>query len=115
MYCCSHTPGAYPLKGIVTVGATTRTGAVADFSNWGAQSVDVFAHGVSVTSLDTTVDGDRYINLQGTSLSAPLVTGAVAYVWSISPEATRDQVIAAILAGARKSPQLTGESSAVGN
>eukprot|EP00918_Siedleckia_nematoides_P057265 GHVU01124908.1.p1 GENE.GHVU01124908.1~~GHVU01124908.1.p1 ORF type:complete len:542 (-),score=54.77 GHVU01124908.1:858-2246(-) len=112
---CCWTPGAYPLTGIINVGASTRTGAPAQFSCWGKFSVDVFGPGTDgIASLVTSGGRDSYAYVHGTSFAAPLVAGAVAYVWSSNPEATRDQVIAAVVSGVHKLPQLKDKATTEG-
>ncbi len=66
----------------------------ADFSNYG-RVVDLIAPGKCILS---TLPGNRYGVLSGTSMAAPLVTGAVALYKSSRPLATPAQVKAALLA-----------------
>lgn len=56
---------------------------LANFSNYGERTVSVFAPGVKIYS---TVPDNKYKNLQGTSMAAPVVTGVAALVWSYFPE-----------------------------
>lgn len=58
---------------------------VAEFSNYGRQSVDIMAPGVNIVS---TFPGGTYTITQGTSFSAPVVSGVAALVWSRYPELT---------------------------
>ena len=55
----------------------------ADFTNYGAKSVDVFAPGVDIYS--TTPD-NGYEKFSGTSMAAPVVAGLAALIWSYYPE-----------------------------
>jgi len=62
----------------------------AEFSNYGKQSVDFFAPGVKIYS--TLPGKNKYGNLQGTSMSTPIVTGVAALIRSYYPELTAIQV-----------------------
>ena len=75
-------------KNWITVGASGSTineDLPAFFSNYGQESVDIFAPGVQILSLDTA---SLYGLHDGTSLSAPVVSGIAALVWSYYPELT---------------------------
>lgn len=72
----------------------------ANFSNYSADYVDVFAPGVDIYA---TVPGDEYENLQGTSMAAPVVSGVAALLRSYFPDLTAEQVKEIILSTA--SPQ----------
>ncbi len=78
----------------MTVGASTdpkisRGNIIADFSNYGQESVDVFAPGVKIYA--TLPNENNYGNLQGTSMSAPVVTGIAALLRSYFPSLTAIQ------------------------
>ncbi len=60
---------------IVSVAAIGKTGALADFSNYGATSVDLGAPGAGIVS---TFPPSAYAIADGTSMAAPHVTGAIA-------------------------------------
>jgi len=62
----------------------------ASFSNYGKRQVDLFAPGASVVSLDLD---DTYSLHDGTSLSAPVVTGVAAMILAYHPEATPQGLI----------------------
>jgi subtilisin family serine protease len=78
----------------ITVGASTdpkisKGNIVADFSNYGKNSVNVFAPGVRIYS---TVQGvSNYSNLQGTSMAAPIVSGLSALLRGYFPTLTAAQ------------------------
>jgi subtilisin family serine protease len=88
------------------VGATSSgTGKdfVADFSNYGKKSLDVFAPGVDIYS---TVPGNKYKEQSGTSFAAPVVTGIAALLWSYFPDLTAEQLVEIIKTSTRKFDRL---------
>ncbi len=82
------------VENFLTIGANsdpTISGSIAaDFSNYGQNNVDVFAPGVKIYS--TLPNKNKYGNLKGTSMSAPIVTGLAALIRSYYPELTAVQV-----------------------
>jgi cell wall-associated protease len=78
----------------INVGASSDPkisgGITAEFSNYGKETVDVFAPGVRIYS--TFPGGNHYGNLQGTSMAAPIVTGLAALLRTYYPELTAVQV-----------------------
>ncbi|WIA41789.1 hypothetical protein OEZ86_009121 [Tetradesmus obliquus] len=74
---CSYTPAR--ARGLLTVAATMRTDAKADFSNTGP-CVDLFAPGVSISSIGHTSDTARGVVKSGTSMSSPFVAGVAARI-----------------------------------
>ncbi len=81
----------------ITVGASSDPAAeagfksyTASFSNYGKKEVDVFAPGTKIYS--TLPGGNNYGNLQGTSMSAPIVTGVAALIMEYFPNLTVQQV-----------------------
>lgn len=86
----------YEASNWITVGASSDPLAepgfnsyTASFSNYGKQEVDVFAPGTRIYS---TVPGNSYENLQGTSMAAPVVTGVAALLLEYFPNLTPQQV-----------------------
>ncbi len=63
--------------------------AIADFSNYGDQNVDIFAPGVAVYS---TVPDNKYEDNDGTSMASPVVAGVAALIRSYYPALTAAQV-----------------------
>jgi len=63
---------------------------IAGFSNYGKNVVDIFAPGVKIYA--TLPGGNKYGFEQGTSMSAPVVTGIAALIRSYFPELTATQV-----------------------
>ena len=90
-------PSRYSLEGDsfnnwMEVGASSygsNEGFVATFSNYGKKTVDLFAPGVSIYS---TVPGNKYESLDGTSMAAPATSGVAALLMSYFPYLTAQQV-----------------------
>lgn len=77
------------LENFIRVGSTDEQGRVARFSNYGAGKVHLFAPGTHIASV---FPHDEYNLSQGTSLSAPVVTGIVALLRSYFPELKAPQI-----------------------
>lgn len=87
------------------VGATSwmqPPSAVAEFSNYGHKTVDVFAPGVDLKS---TVLGSKYEDLSGTSMAAPVVTGLAAMLMSYYPDFDYRKIKQIILDSSIKLPK----------
>eukprot|EP00921_Rhytidocystis_pertsovi_P009942 GHVQ01015912.1.p1 GENE.GHVQ01015912.1~~GHVQ01015912.1.p1 ORF type:complete len:562 (+),score=53.64 GHVQ01015912.1:424-2109(+) len=89
-----HTPSVYDLNNIVAVGATDSRGDKASFSNYGKDSVHVFAPGVRIRTIETS---NRYAFVSGTSFAAPSAAGAAALIWSAFPGLSYIQVRQALM------------------
>ncbi len=62
---------------------------VADFTNYGRKSVDLFSPGVEIYS---TTPGNQYENNSGTSMASPAAAGVAAIIMSYFPEFSAVQV-----------------------
>lgn len=102
---------SYPgnCRGTINVGATAFDGSRTSYSNWG-NFVDISAPGgdvnnpgdspaqtlgqiISLINTGQTVPSDPgYAVEEGTSMSAPLVSGVIALMYSVEPTITPDQV-----------------------
>jgi len=82
----------------ITVGAGSdpkiNGSYIADFSNYGRTSVDIFAPGVKIYS--TLPGRNSYGFLQGTSMASPVVAGVAAVIRSYFPNLSAKQVKYAI-------------------
>lgn len=83
---------------VITVGASgdssIKPGLLADFTNFGKNSVDVLAPGVKIYS--TVPTGNNYAFQQGTSMAAPIVSGIAALLFSYFPNLSAEEVKAII-------------------
>ena len=97
--------------GVIAVGATTRTGGRAGFSNFGT-GVTISAPGTSILSTlnagGTVPGADSYQFYSGTSMSTPHVAGVVSLMLSQNPALTPAQVKTRLQATARAFPTGTG-------
>ncbi len=87
-------PASYQVDNVVSVAAIDHAGNIAEFSNYGAQSVDLGAPGVGI--LSTTVGGG-YDAFSGTSMATPHVAGVTALVRGLYPDWTHHEVIAQVV------------------
>ena len=93
----------------ITVGASSDVKIsgdyVADFSNYGKSTVDVFAPGVKIYS--TVPGGNTYGFLKGTSMASPVVAGVAAVIRSYFPNLSAKQVKFAIEKSVVEDPALS--------
>ena len=85
----------------IEVGASAPATAdlASSFSNYSHTGVDVFAPGESIWS---TIPGNQYRRLQGTSMAAPVVTGVAALLLAYYPTLTAADVKQIIVQSATK-------------
>ena len=86
----------------IEVGALNWEGgenAIASFSNYGKEQVDLFSPGVDITS---SVPDSRYAAFDGTSMASPVVAGVAAMIRSYYPELTAKQVKSVLLKSINK-------------
>lgn len=86
-------PASYNSPSVISVAASDGLDNRANFSDYGATSVDLAAPGVSI--LSTLPTGYGY--LSGTSMAAPHVTGAIALLSAYRPDLSMESLKASIL------------------
>jgi subtilisin family serine protease len=104
-------PAGFDLPNVISVAASNRSDRLADFSNYGAGSVDLAAPGEDIYStVPTSEEASGYSTYSGTSMAAPFVSGAAALYLSRNPQASVTQTRAAILQTVDKLPSFTGRT-----
>lgn len=95
----------YPacLSNVIVVGAVDGSDEIADFSNISQQVVNrgVLAPGVGiVSSVPTSINGTGFASLDGTSMAAPFVAGAISLLRQAKPGATLVEIQEAVVTSA---------------
>ncbi|MAH57901.1 MAG: hypothetical protein CMN91_05615 [Synechococcus sp. ARS1019] len=93
--------------GMLSVGASDSNGNPASFSNFGQNTVDLFAPGVNILSADTFSTNGR-IRFSGTSMASPVVAGAAAILQDRKPNATPATIKRDLLNGVVPQQSLQG-------
>ncbi len=102
----SQFPAGFPESNVISVANSTQGDALSFGSNYGAESVDIAAPGQDVYS--TYSDGG-YRFLTGTSMSSPLVAGAVALLASRDPTLSASEIKQRLLDTAEPNESLAGK------
>ena len=100
----------YPARydSVVSVGATDINDNRASFSSTGPK-LEISAPGVNILS---TLNGNKYGTLSGTSMSSPHVTGVAALIIAAEPEITNSRVRIRMQMTAQNMTKITGGFSA---
>ncbi len=87
-------PASYKVENIISVGSIDGNGKKSWFSNYGKNSVHIFAPGSDILS---TVKGKGYKKMSGTSMAAPFVSGAIGLLLTheknLTPVEIRDRLV----------------------
>ena len=75
-------PASFQSDHLLVVASTTKRGKLSSFSNIGVKNVDVAAPGSSIFS---TVPGNSYSSMSGTSMASPTTAGVAAEILSHFP------------------------------
>ncbi len=88
-------PANYKVENVITVGAMDGKGNRSSFSNYGAETVHVFAPGSNILS---TVKNGGYQKMSGTSMATPFVSGVLGLLLSqnkgMSVESAKERIMA---------------------
>lgn len=76
-------PASFPNDNLLVVASTTSRGGMSSFSNYGQINVDVAAPGSSIVS---TVPGNDYESMSGTSMATPATVGVAAEILAHYPQ-----------------------------
>ena len=101
-------PASFPYDNIITVGNLLFNGHLDESSNYGQINVDLAAPGTYILS---TVPADTYAYMTGTSMAAPMVTGAAALLYSGRPDLSLSDVRTALLSSVHKLAPLKGKTA----
>ena len=100
-----HYPSSYNSPNIIAVAATDHNDGKASFSSYGATSVDLGAPGVDILS---TLPGNAYGLLSGTSMATPHVSGAAALLRAVAPNTSAALVRQILMNFADDVPSMQG-------
>lgn len=104
-------PASYNIPGVISVSASDNQDQMANFSNYGARTVDIAAPGVNVLTTDA---GGGYTYISGTSFAAPTIAGIVGLIKSVKPNASAVEIREALINSADQLPAFQGRNRAGG-
>jgi subtilisin family serine protease len=104
-------PANYALDNIISVTAVNPNGKVLQSSNFGERSVHLAAPGESIKS---TVPGNKFAEMTGTSQATAFVTGVAALVIANNREFDYHQVRRQVINTADATQEMVGKSSSAG-
>lgn len=99
-------PAAFPSDNIISVANLMFDGTLSGSSNYGEASVDIAAPGSYILS---TVPGNQYDFMSGTSMAAPMVTGVAALLYSYRTDINLSEVKNILLQSSNKLESLNGK------
>lgn len=104
-------PAAYGTSNIISVAATDIYNNLLPSSNWGTKNVDVAAPGENIYS---TLPGNKYGYMSGTSQATAFVTGIAAMLLSRDPLLKPSDLKQIILDSTERFPSLNGKTKTGG-
>jgi len=107
-----HFPSSYEAPALISVASIDRNQQLSSFSNYGEESVDLAAPGGGILSLSHI--GSGYARMNGTSMAAPHVSGAVMLLKTQFPSISAKDLRNRLLKNVKKMAQLKGKVSTQG-
>jgi thermitase len=101
-------PANIKTESIISVGAMDGKGKRASFSNYGKETVHVFAPGNKIYS---TVQNNGYKDMSGTSMACPMVAGVAGLILSSEPNLTPVEVKQRLMSTAGPGEELSTVSA----
>ncbi len=99
-------PTSINVPNSIKVAASDYYDNKADFSNYGLKTIDIFAPGKSILGAYIFSTSSQVGSFDGTSMSAPFVTGAIGLLCARDPSLTAPQIKQRLLASATHIEQL---------
>ncbi len=104
-------PASFQNELLVTVASCSQQASVSYFSSFGEQTVDLFAPGSIIYSLQPN---NRYQSMNGTSQAAPYVSAMAAELYALFPKFSMLEIKQLLMESAIESNYLTGKSKTGG-
>lgn len=104
-------PAAFDLDNIISVANLSYNGTLDITSNYGKTSVDIAAPGSYILS---SVAGNNYAFMSGTSMAAPMVTAVAAMVYSYRQDITLSEAKDIVLSSAKQLTTLQDKVATAG-
>ncbi len=104
-------PASFIHDNVVVVASTSAQDQLSWFSNFGKTSVDIGAPGEEIIS---TLPGNKFGLLSGTSMATPFVTGALSLLWDRRPDLSYVEIIKAVMEQSDLSASLLGKTTTGG-
>lgn len=99
-------PSGSTQPNVITVASIDSDSSLSWFSNYGATTIDIAAPGGNIFS---TLPGNNYGYMSGTSMASPFVAGAAALLAAAHSDWTYSQIVNQILSTARPLASLAGK------
>jgi len=109
-----HFPSNFGYDNMIVVTATDKNDNLASFGNYGSSKVDVAAPGVAILSTYPTAKNTLYVEMKGTSMATPFVSGIAGLMLSVNPSLSPNQLKSLIMQNVDKVSSLNGKTKSGG-